>query len=785
MISLRIRLLLLLLVIFSAIAAVAVWQAMERRETDTRQFLDSLKTQSKFIVEQQGAAIRRAERFLEFMTSSLDPYALAQDPKCPEKLQTYTKNDLYLANLFITNTDGQVICNPRDTLAPPDVSDRAYFREAVASTRSIIGDPLYGRFSGRWVLPFSKRFVEPQGRVMGVMVAALDMAWIDQAFQDIPLPSGIRLGLVTSKGVVLARQPDSAQWVGRNISDLPAFKKLIELNGDGMAETVSHDGQVRFYIFTPFAKTTGDAIYLWQTIPKEVVTAKADSQFLASIAIIGALAVLSFTLVWFGVYRLFLQPLDVIANAARRIAKGEVAVKTGLSDSCNEIGQLALAFDEMTSRLALFDAVTGLLNRHAFEKALEAMLADAQQRSLRVAVIRLQLKDYDRIEAAHGQAFGIAVVKQVGLRLQAVLGGAVLLARLGESSFALLWPQATDTLQVSGLVERLRLDVENQPLEIEDRSIHVQLGFGVCFYPEDGETAVDLMQHAGAALGLAMKTQNNPVRYYERAMDDWLSKRARRLVDLQRALKAQEFELHYQPQLDLLTGRVAGLEALVRWRHPQEGLISPAEFIPLAEESGFIIPLGQWILTRAVTQLVEWRTANPALNSLVMAVNISAAQLISDDLESYLQRLLAHSGLPPDRLELEITESQLMQLSSEPDKLLQRLKSAGVLLAIDDFGTGYSSLSYLKHFAVDKLKIDKIFVDNVAHGADDEIIIEAAIAMAHKLGLVVIAEGVESPEQVDALRRLSCDQIQGYVFSRPLPAGDALQLITANDMAEA
>lgn len=771
--SIRARLLLLLLFIFSAMVALSVSEALERREVDTRATMEALTAKARFIAEQQRDAIRRTEGFLSVMTNRLDMSALAKDPQCPTKLEAFTHSDDYLANAFIADASGRVVCNPRSTLAPFTIGDRAYFRDAMASTSGVTGDPLYGRFTERWVVPFSQRFVDAQGNVAGVMVVSLDMGWINRSLMDIAQTPEMRLGLVSSKGIVLARQPDPQAWIGKDISHFPAFAKLLELQGNGSTEVVSHDEQPRIYTFTPFLKTSSDTLYLWITVPKSLVTAHTDAQFRATLLMLFALVVVSFALAWYGGHRLFVGPMEAIALAARRIAKGELAVQTGLTQASGEIGQLAQAFDEMSGQLARVDAVTGLLNLHAFETILEQAISDAKQRAVRIRVIRIQIRDFHDIEGIHGLSSGLLVLKEVANRLQSVLGSSAVLARVGECGFAVLLEDIGTTVHLTHQVEQLQLAVERTPLRVGELVIPVQLCLGIGFYPDDGRTGSELFQHVGVALGLTLNGAGNRVRYYEQTMNDRLAKRTQRLADLHRAIRDKEFELHYQPQHLLKSGQLKGLEALVRWNHPQEGRIPPLEFISLAEESGLIIPLGEWVLEQAVTQLITWRSANPAWSSLVMAVNVSAVQLATSDFAGRLEQLLARSGLPPKNLELEITESQLMQFSSEAEKLIHRIKVTGVQLSIDDFGTGYSSLSYLKYFSVDKLKIDKSFVDHIARGGNDTAIIEATIAMAHKLGLTVIAEGVESAEQAEILKSLLCDEIQGYLLSRPLAAGPA------------
>jgi len=775
--SIRARLLLLLGFIFTVVSLTAAYRVYERRASDTAYMLEGLQAQAAFIAEQQGDAVRRTERFLEFMTSALNVSALATDKECPAKLETYTQNDDYLANVFITNLQGRVICNPRHTNSPSTVDDREYFQRALGAPSLIVGDPVYGRFTQRWVLPFARKYTNEQGKVLGVVVVALDLSWVNRAFKDISVSRGMRLGLVTSRGIVLARQPDPEDWIGKDISGFPAFRQLQQVNGNGTAEALSHDGHPRIYAFTPFAKTSNDAIYLWVTIPKDIATAKADAQLRLALILIGVLIGLTFSLAWFGGNRFLVRPIETIVAAARRLAKGEAEAQTGLPHSSDEIGQLAMAFDEMANQLARFDALTGLLNLRSFEEMLAHTLVDAKNHDHRLAVVRLKIRDFHHVEGNYGLGVSNEVVKFVGQQLQKLVSGSGILARLGTSNFAIAYPDVHSPLQASYVLENLRKDIEGRQVVVDHLHLDVAICFGVSFFPDDGHDAHELLQHAGVALGQVVDETTSYVRFYEGAMNERLLRRASRLAGLRQAIHDESFELHYQPQIELKTGRLVGVEALVRWNHPTEGRIPPVEFISLAEESGLIVPLGEWILRQAAWQLMTWRRQHHAFSNLVMAVNVSAVQLVSADFRAKLEKVLEETGLPPHLLELEITESQLMKFSEKPGDLVRELKALGLQLSIDDFGTGYSSLAYLKHLAVDKLKIDKSFIDNVTASSDDVAIVQATIAMAHKLGLTVIAEGVEIADQVQCLRELACDEIQGYFFSRPLPAAQAQDFI--------
>jgi diguanylate cyclase (GGDEF)-like protein len=772
--SIRARLLLLLSSIFLLLGLGATYNAYERRLADTQAVHEKLRAQTVFIAEQQRDSVRRAERFLEFMVSATSISAMSSDPDCAAKMRKYVSNDPFLANAFIVAPDGRVICNPKSGDAVAYLGDRAYFRHALATSSLVAGEPMLGRFTGRWVLPYAKRQVDASGRTTAVVVASLDLNWVNKSFSEVAAKSpGLRLGLTTSKGLVLARQPDAEKWVGTNVSRLPAFAGLRSLRGDGTVEMKSHDGEMRIYAFAPFAKTVNDVIYLWMTVPRAEATAKADRQFALQGLLILTATGLAIALAWIGGHRLLVRPVEQISQAAQRLARGEAGVRTGLAHSDDEIGRLAMAFDDMVGQLDRVDAVTGLLNLPGFESALDGMFAELREEHARRIVIRLQIVALDQLEATFGLAAGVEAIKCFAQLLKREIGMKGLVCRIGEGNFAVAMLEHYDAAATSQLIEQLEHSLAAHPLRLGDHVVEWKTAFGAACFPVDSCRAAELLRYAGVALAQVQATAPTHLRFYEQAMNERLLQRMRRLSDLKRAVREGGFEQHYQPQVDLRTGRLLGFEALLRWKHPEEGNIPPSEFIGMAEETGLILPLGDWVMRQAMRQLVAWRGAHPAFESLVMAINVSAVQLSAGDFVARLGDALAATGAPANRIELEVTESHLMHLSNQLKDLMQQLKDIGVLLSIDDFGTGYSSLAYLKHLAVDRLKIDKCFIDNLSDGSDDAAIVEATIAMGHKLGLAVIAEGIESKQHLDILQAMGCDQAQGYYVSRPMPAGDA------------
>ncbi len=431
---------------------------------------------------------------------------------------------------------------------------------------------------------------------------------------------------------------------------------------------------------------------------------------------------------------------------------------------------------ERITQLSRFDPVTGLPNLFFFDDLLSLAISEAEQKRHSIAVIRLDIENFHNIDDTYGFEVGDEALKTVAERLVKNVGKDGIVTRMAKDNFTVAYPGITDVTQATLLANHLH-QVTSEPIAIGGHEIHPGVNLGISFYPYDGATPKDLVQRAGIALNHAKADKTSNLRFFEQEMNDVLLSKIALTNDIRRAIEREEFELYYQPQLDLASGKITGLEALVRWNHPVHGFLPPSEFVMLAEESGLILPLGDWILKRAMLQMKEWMDAGVTDLAIAVAVNASAMQMESGDLVDLLQKLLGEIGLPAHSIELELTESLLMSNVGETQKLLQRLKAMGIRLSIDDFGTGYSSLSYLKQFSVDKLKIDKSFIDHVTTDPNDAVIVQATIAMARSMGLTVIAEGVETEAQANYLRTLQCDQIQGYLFSRPLPASAILPLL--------
>jgi len=415
--------------------------------------------------------------------------------------------------------------------------------------------------------------------------------------------------------------------------------------------------------------------------------------------------------------------------------------------------------------LAYYDSVTDLPNRPHFEERLAHSIDAMSWRNRRVALLLLEVSRFKMMNDSLGKVFGDRLLQEVAERIRAVLGEKATVARLGGAEFGIVLPYIEGADEVRQFAQQLLIAV-GADFSFLGHSLNVCCNLGVSIFPEDGQDAQTLMERADVALYSAREQGSNEFQFFSEKIDNQIRERLRLENDLRHALERHELFLVYQPQIDTRTGGVSGLEALLRWRHPDLGLVPPNDFIGVAESSGLITPIGEWVLRTACWQARAWQDAG--LAPVPIAVNVSAIQLRQRGFCELVRAVLQESRLNPRYLELELTEGVLLTNVDVMFALIQELRAMGVKLTIDDFGTGYSSLNYLKQFKVNRLKIDRSFVREVPGNADDAAITTAIIQMAKALNLDVVAEGVENAAQLDFLRAQDCYEIQGYYFSKPV-----------------
>lgn len=496
----------------------------------------------------------------------------------------------------------------------------------------------------------------------------------------------------------------------------------------------------------------------------------------------------------------------VIVTAYSDIDPREIAKQIPPSDKLfflqkpfhpHEIHQLAVALGQKSlaetrmHRLAYYDSLTGLANRMMFRSQLIRSIEHAKRYGRRLALLFVDLDNFKHINDTLGHSAGDQLLKVVSQRLQESLRGSdrlsrpataspeestarplpdETLARLGGDEFTILLPEIGDALDAGRVAERIR-DRLAEPLLVTDLEVIVTTSIGVAVFPENGADAETLFKNADTAMYFAKSSGKNCVQYFSKEMNELALHHLTLENLLRHAIKQNQLFLCYQPQVNLTTLELCGMEALVRWQSPELGLVPPMDFIPVAEESGLIIPIGEWVLRTACRQTKAWLDEGIPIPRI--AVNISVLQFVQSGFPRQVARILKETGLPASVLELEITESLLMKDEKNAAATLKALKALGVQLAIDDFGTGYSSLSRLRRFPIDRIKIDQSFIRTVTTNQDDKAIASAIISMADSLNLQVLAEGVETSSQFNYLRAKTCDEVQGYYVSMPLPAEQA------------
>lgn len=429
------------------------------------------------------------------------------------------------------------------------------------------------------------------------------------------------------------------------------------------------------------------------------------------------------------------------------------------------------------SFLARHDLLTGLPNRGVLREELERGLL-ATSRGDTVALLCLDLDRFKPVNDTYGHAAGDALLKQVAERLRECVRETDIVARVGGDEFAVVQRGAVQPEGSTRLGQRV-IDVLTRPFDVDGHVVHIGTSVGIALAPADGENCEALLRHGDLALYRAKSDGRGQMKYFETGMNERIDARRGLESDLRETVAAEQFQLAYQPQFDLVDGRLIGVEALLRWPHPQRGMVSPMELIPLAEETGLIVPIGQWVLERACRDAMSWPS------HLRVAVNVSAVQFARSSVVRDVQRVLADTGLPARRLELEITESAMFKDPTAAMAALHTLHDAGVRIALDDFGTGFSSLSHLRSFPFDHLKIDRSFVRDVVERSDLRAIVRGMATLAEGMGMQITAEGVESGEQLQAVRALGCTAVQGFLLGRPMPADQIKRLIDETASAAA
>lgn len=638
------------------------------------------------------------------------------------------------------------------------------------------------------------------GRVFGIVIINVDLNGMFNLIRA-DLPPHMRVYFTNRDGDYLIN-PDASKTFGfdagksfRLQDDLTATNAL--LNGKATHLVLDTTGfpalgppSVATFVKLPFG-TVGRERFVVLGLATPLQDVLKQSRLLGlnilEIALLFSLAALVIAL---ALSRLLARPLQAMARAMAQFSAGHPVGDLPIRRS-DEIGALAQSFHVMATKLnaqvgeledrklhlnhlAHHDQLTGLPNRLLFLDRLKQGMHKAMRNRERLALLFLDLDRFKHINDSLGHVVGDEVLKMVALRLLEHVRKEDTISRLGGDEFTIVLEELHAPTDAAAIAQKL-IALFKAPFGVGGNEFYLSCSIGISIFPDNGTQAEELLRNADAAMYRAKEQGRNNFQFYTEDMTAKALQHVLMETSLRRAIEQCEFRLHYQPLVELRTSRIVGLEALVRWEHPELGVISPGEFIPLAEETGLIVPLGEWILTTACTQVAAW--FDRGLKPGRVAVNLSGKQLRQADLVDTVKLTLQQTGCKPEWLELEVSEDFVMKEGEHALGLLKQLQALGIELAIDDFGTGHSSLAYLKRLPISKLKIDQSFVRDLPQDADDAAIARAVIALARSMKLRVTAEGVETTEQLAFLRHEGCDEVQGYLYARPLPAHEITTLL--------
>jgi diguanylate cyclase (GGDEF)-like protein len=789
--SLRARILLLVLAATLLPVAAMTWLLLQQRDQAVQDAEQELAGDAARIAAELENRVAGTAQLL-FGLGRVPLLHTGPTPACSAFLGDVLKEHPQYTGLLVFRPNGDAYCDSLRTGRKLNVADRDYFRRAL-TTQGHVVEPVFGRLTGIAVLQIAYGIRDAEGRSAFVILASLNLERQGQAFAG-SLPPGTQLRFMDREGRVLAVAPlgAAAAEKGELFPD-PAIRRMILAQVRGASGVLRTADDAGLWAAASLPSTRLSGLRVTLTADKAALRSEADLRLRNALASLIVVAILIFAgaaaLAEVSIRR---QGARII-RAISRLDAGDFSTRLGAPYPRGEMGNVMAALDRTAQSLqaqrqeiasyqntlehqANYDALTGLPNRNLLADRLGQVLIHDQRAGIRAGVLLLDLDRFKTVNDSLGHTPGDELLREVAKRLVTCVRAGDTVSRLGGDEFVIVLAQLGSG-EDAALVARKVLDTLRRPLMLAGHEISMTASVGISLFPQDGTTADDLLRHADVAMYRAKEQGGGSFAFFTQEMNQRAVERLEIESGLRRALAGGELELHYQPIVAVNGNRVLGAEALVRWRHPAEGLIPPDRFIPVAEESGLIIPLGEWVLDAACTRASAWREGG--FRGMSVAVNLSAKQFRDPELAVRVAETLRRTGCEPSQLVLEITESTIMENPEKALAAMHQLRGLGIRLAIDDFGTGYSSLSALKGFPIQELKIDRSFVRDAPGDADDRAIVAAIVAMAKQLGLRLVAEGVETPEQLALLESLGCDRYQGYLYGKPLPGAGFDALLAA------
>ncbi len=660
-----------------------------------------------------------------------------------------------------------------------NASDREYFK-AVMEDSVVVSNPIISRTTGNPITAVAAPIKNEDGKVEGVMFAAINLIKLSNIIEHLKYNYPNSYSYIVDKNGLIIAHPQVEYILSENITI--KSDNISEETSKASAEILKNDEGASEYSFKNVTSMNyyhiipnTDGWKLIIMIPVDYWHAPIRYSSTRHM-LIGLVGLIIASIFGFFIAKSISTPIIKLRGVFTEAAAGDLTVRSAIDDD-DEIGDAARSFNKMMdtiSSLTYYDALTLLPNRMLFNASLDIELEKAAFENNRFAIMIMDLDKFESINNTLGHTAGDKLLKCLAEKISSLVDHNHMVSHMGEDRFAVLFKSFEHKNDVIELSNKIR-DAIKQPWVIDEHRIYITACMGMAFYPEDGECSDSLFNNAFSAMQKAKGRGRDSYQLYDPSMNARLLEQLNLDSSMHHALDNGEFTLHYQPQVDTKSKKVIGCEALIRWNHPELGMISPLKFIPIAETNGLIISIGRWVLYTACMQNKLWQDSGR--KPVYVSVNLSAVQLIQEDFIDMVFDVLQETGLAPEYLELEITESVAVKNPEYITGILERLKTKGIRIALDDFGTGYSSLNYLKNFAITTLKIDRSFIIDINDNPKNAAIVSTILAMGQNLKLNVTAEGVETKEQYETLRDKGCDIIQGYYFSKPIPQNEFEKLI--------
>ncbi len=652
-------------------------------------------------------------------------------------------------NVSIADSRGDIVASTSSS-ERANVADRNFFQSQRQADAISVSRPQPGRKAGEWSLTFSRRLNSVNGKFAGIVMVSVDAGYFVSSYESSKLGQHGVLGILDEDGTFLVRR--SGETITANDKSGLALKthRADEMESEAALQTDPWDGVRRY---TSIREIYGFplAVIVGLSADEQLAAARRDRQVYLWRAAAGSLVmILIIAAMWRMSHQLALSRQRAIEEHIAHAARVE--------------------------HLAYHDSLTTLPNRSLFTKLLDHSINQARRRNGQLAVLFLDLDHFKNINDTLGHEAGDQLLQEVAARLKTCLRESDTVARLGGDEFVVILPELDVEKYAATVAEKI-LSAIARPFDLFGQEYRVTASIGIGTYPQDGLDEQTLTKNADIAMYKAKEEGKNNFQFYSEKLNASSLERLRLESDLRHALERNQFQLYYQTKRNVGSGLITGVEALLRWQHPELGTLAPLRFIPLAEETGLIIPIGKWVLRTACLQNVAWQ--NQGLAHLKMAVNLTERQFFDESLLTDLTKILADTGMDAQLLELEISEGLLMRDVEKTMRVFRGIKDIGIRIAIDNFGTGYSSLASLKQFPLDTIKIDRSFIHDLTSVAEDKSLAKAIIAMGRALSLTVVAQGVETKKQADFLCQNACDEFQGFYLNKPVSADQMAELIRA------